>query len=463
MSTASLLDRAETRTDTATTTTAAQRLRTTMAAVRVSFTWFGVQKTLDPRAEGARPPRRSTPRASSSRAAKKLLDTKHPAFRAVTAVRGKIASFWKSQSLPFPEPGVRLIKQSEVEAFARQMADYQVELDDAVAKLDRHYRRAEAGGRRAARLAVQRRGLSRDARRPVRRRVRLPHRRAARLPGRALARSSTSRSRRGSRPGSRRRSGSPRRRSWRSSRRLVAHLTERISGTNDDGTPKVFRDSAIGNLVEFFDRFRQLNVRSNDQLDALVAEAQRVVRGVGPQDLRDSDALRAAWSRPAVAGPVVARRPAGRPAPAADPAAGAGAGGGVMQLVVDPDGPAPRGLLRGDRPGRLRPPDDHPRQPRRARPRRPLARRPVSRRRAGARPVRPPQRGPGGRARLARSALARRPGLTTLGRPDIAFPSSTASSPSSLPPRSRQARAAVRRAHAPGRAAARAVHQRKRS
>jgi hypothetical protein len=74
--------------------------------------------------------------------------------------------------------------------------------------------------------------------------------------------------------------------------RLVAHLAERITGSNDDGTPKVFRDSAIGNLVEFFDRFKQLNVRSNGQLDALVAEAQQVVRGVDAQDLRDSVSLR---------------------------------------------------------------------------------------------------------------------------------------------------------------------------
>jgi hypothetical protein len=33
-------------------------------------------------------------------------------------------------------------------------------------------------------------------------------------------------------------------------------------------------------------------VRSNDQLDALVAEAQRAVRGVHPQDLRDGEGLR---------------------------------------------------------------------------------------------------------------------------------------------------------------------------
>ena len=74
--------------------------------------------------------------------------------------------------------------------------------------------------------------------------------------------------------------------------RLVDHLTERMNGGNDDGTPKVFRESAVGNLVEFFARFRELNVRSNPQLDELVEQAQRTVRGVAAQDLRDSQTLR---------------------------------------------------------------------------------------------------------------------------------------------------------------------------
>ncbi len=73
---------------------------------------------------------------------------------------------------------------------------------------------------------------------------------------------------------------------------VITHLTERITGTNDDGTPKVFRDTAVQNLDEFFDRFRSLNVRSNQQLDDLVAQAQRAVRNVGAQDLRDSEATR---------------------------------------------------------------------------------------------------------------------------------------------------------------------------
>jgi hypothetical protein len=61
--------------------------------------------------------------------------------------------------------------------------------------------------------------------------------------------------------------------------KLVSHLMGRLSGT-EDGKPKIFRDSAVENLTEFFNRFRQLNVRSNEQLDGLVNDAHRIVRGV---------------------------------------------------------------------------------------------------------------------------------------------------------------------------------------
>jgi hypothetical protein len=138
----SLLDRSETRTDSPTATTsttiAAQRLRTTMAAVRLSFTWLGISKSLTPE-QRATAAETFGAEGQFVRATKKLLDTTDPAYRAVTAVRGKTASYWKSQSLPYPEPGIRLIKQTEAEAFAQQMEDYKVELDDAVVELDRHF------------------------------------------------------------------------------------------------------------------------------------------------------------------------------------------------------------------------------------------------------------------------------------------------------------------------------------
>jgi hypothetical protein len=44
--------------------------------------------------------------------------------------------------------------------------------------------------------------------------------------------------------------------------RLTAHLAERLTGLHD-GQPKMFRDSAVENLREFFERFRRLNIRSS--------------------------------------------------------------------------------------------------------------------------------------------------------------------------------------------------------
>jgi hypothetical protein len=72
--------------------------------------------------------------------------------------------------------------------------------------------------------------------------------------------------------------------------KVVAHLTERLS--SPDGERKIFRDSAVVNLTEFFQRFQQLNVHSSEQLDALVQQAQDIVQGVRPQELRDDASLR---------------------------------------------------------------------------------------------------------------------------------------------------------------------------
>src|SRR6185312_9534295 len=133
-----LLDHLETRPISSNSTTPAQRLRTTMAAVRVGFTWMGTQKSLSPE-QKAQAAEAFDAEGQFLSAGKKLLDTRHTAFRAVTAVRGKIDAYWKGLSLPFPEAGLRLIKHDAVEAFAAQMTDFKVELDDAVVNLDRHY------------------------------------------------------------------------------------------------------------------------------------------------------------------------------------------------------------------------------------------------------------------------------------------------------------------------------------
>jgi hypothetical protein len=186
---------------------------------------------------------------------------------------------------------VRLLKQEKVDEFAAAMAGYKAELDDAVADLDAHY--AELKHAAAERLGslfnpadypetlvglfgvaidfpsveppdylVQ---LSPALYAAEQARVRARFEEAVRLAEQAFLEEFA---------------------------RLVEHLTERVTGANDDGAPKVFRDSAVGNLRDFFARFGELNVRSSAQLDELVERAQQSVRGVAAQDLRDSESLR---------------------------------------------------------------------------------------------------------------------------------------------------------------------------
>ncbi len=68
-------------------------------------------------------------------------------------------------------------------------------------------------------------------------------------------------------------------------------LAERLTGLHD-GQPKVFRDSAVENLRVFLERFRRFDIRSSPEIDTLVEEAQQVITGIEPQQLRDSVRLR---------------------------------------------------------------------------------------------------------------------------------------------------------------------------
>src|SRR5262245_17517148 len=88
--------------------TPAQRLRITLAPCRVRFFWLGAEKalTLEQKARAAE---RFQAAPRSLAATKRLIETRHPAFRAVTAVRHRIESHWRRLTLPFPEPGIRLI------------------------------------------------------------------------------------------------------------------------------------------------------------------------------------------------------------------------------------------------------------------------------------------------------------------------------------------------------------------
>lgn len=269
--------------------TASDRLRTTMTAARVSFTWLGVRRSLNTQQKD-QAAQSFNAEGKFLSAGKKLMDTRHPAFRAVTAVRNAAIAYWKENSLPYPEPGIRLIRLDAVEEFSRRMARFRVELNQAVRQLsDHYYELREAARERLGELynasdypptlegefgiefefpnvepPEYLRELSPNVYRQECQRMQSRFEEAVTLAEQAFVEELSN---------------------------LVDHLTERLSGT-EDGKPKVFRDSAVTNLTEFFNRFRRLNIRSNPELDQLVAEAREAVRSARPDTLRRNEGMR---------------------------------------------------------------------------------------------------------------------------------------------------------------------------
>ena len=57
-------------------------------------------------------------------------------------------NYWKGLSLPYPETGIRLIKQNSIDEFARHMTGLRQELEEAVVQLDDDYDDLTAAARR---------------------------------------------------------------------------------------------------------------------------------------------------------------------------------------------------------------------------------------------------------------------------------------------------------------------------
>jgi hypothetical protein len=255
----------------------------------VSFTWLGVRKALSPE-QKERAAESFGAEGAFLSAGKKLLDTRHQKFKAVTSVRHRTQGYWKSLSLPYPEPGVRLIRQDAVEAFAAQMEQFQAELDAAVEELDHQYAELKAAARErlgslfdpadypASLIGLFDVSWDLPSVEPPEYLLRLNPKlyeeetqrisarfdEAVRLAEEAFTTEFAD---------------------------LVSHLVDRLT-PGVDGQKKVFRDTAVGNLAEFFTRFKQLNVHSSAELDQLVETARRAVEGVEPQVVRDNESLR---------------------------------------------------------------------------------------------------------------------------------------------------------------------------
>ena len=266
-----------------------EQLRNTVLALKLSFTWFGIRKTLSTEQKAQAAESFGASGAFLS-AGKKLIDTSEPAFRAVTGIRNRAVSFLKHSSLPYPEAGIRLIRRRDLDHIVETLCLEQDALDKAVQKLNERYGDLQRAARErlgdlfnSSDYPVSLHGefgmswefpsveppdylqqLNPELYEQESNRVRGRFEEAVRMAETAFTEELS---------------------------RLIDQLAERLSGA-ENGKPKVFRDTAVENLSEFFQRFQSLSIGSSEQLDALVERSQQILNGVQPQGLRDNDALR---------------------------------------------------------------------------------------------------------------------------------------------------------------------------
>lgn len=267
----------------------ANDLRQTMGAVKLSFSWLGTQRKLSDAQTAAAA---STFEASTDllTASKRLIDTKTPAYRELTAIKSQASAYWRSMTLPYPQEGVRLIRQSDVAAFEDKMREFKERLTAAAANLQLEYETLKNSAREklgalynpddypASLEGVFSISWEYPAVEPPnylmsfnpelyaqeQSRVQRRFEAAVVMAEDAFAAKLED---------------------------LISHLLERLTD-EPDGTKKTFKSSAIENFREFYDEFQRMNIRSNAQLERLVERATNIVGGVDAAELRKNNDVR---------------------------------------------------------------------------------------------------------------------------------------------------------------------------
>jgi len=265
-----------------------EALEANFLATRVSFTWMGVRRALDA-SQNADIGQLFGAEGKFLSSAKKLLDTKHTAYRAVSSIKSQVVSWWKSISLPYPEQGIRLIRQDDLDSFEQQMTRFREQLDRAVDSLDSCYWELKQNAR------LQLGSLYNESDYPesvkgaflvdwslenvsppdylLTLRPELYEREVQRIRGQfeaavAMAEDAF----------------------VKEMQKLVAHLADRLKG-GENGKPQQFADSTVDNLKDFLERFKHLSVKSNTDLENLVVQADGLVKGVSADALRNYEDL----------------------------------------------------------------------------------------------------------------------------------------------------------------------------
>lgn len=267
----------------------ANELRQTMGAVKLSFSWLGTQRKLsDVQTKQAA----DTFHAATDlvTASKRLIDTKNATYRTLTAIKSQAGGYWRSMTLPYPQDGIRLMKQSDMPAFEEKMREFKEQLAAAAANLQLEYEAIKVSAREKLGdlfnfddypttldgifeirweyppveppnyLMTFNPELYAQEQTRIQQRFET----AVTMAEDAFAEQLNN---------------------------MLEHLIDRLTD-KPNGERKILHNSAVKNLVDFYNNFRQMNVRSNAELNRLIQRASDLVGGVSPDNLRQHKNIR---------------------------------------------------------------------------------------------------------------------------------------------------------------------------
>lgn len=268
----------------------AQNLRHQTAAVRLMRSRFGTRKALtaDQKSTIAESFCAESDFLSAS---KKLIDTNDEAYKAVTQTISRAQAYWQTMTIPFPIKGIRLIRKDLLPLFNDAMQKFREELAEAVESLEAKYAmlREDAAMRLGELFNAQ------DYPASIQDFFHLTWDYPSVEPPNYLKELN---------PELYEQQAQIVQQRFESAlsmaedaftaelQGLVSHLVDRLTDDGEDGKTKVFRNSAVENLSEFFERFKAMNIRSNGELNTLVEQAEKVISGIDPKDLRKDQSLR---------------------------------------------------------------------------------------------------------------------------------------------------------------------------
>lgn len=256
-------------------------LRDKFGGLSLSFKWFGLEKKAEA-AENIQVANMLDATNSAVKVTKVLIDTKDKDYKKLTSIRNKLRSLWVDGTLPWIEPGVRLMGKDLLETFAKeQFEPHKLALQAATEQLDSRWQEVlDEAPKRLGQLFnkndypespiglfdcslsfpnLEPPGyLPKEVFEQQSKAVQKQFEEALKIGEAMLAEEL---------------------------QKLVGNLADRLT-PGADGKPKVFKEASVQGVYDFFEKIGKLGMGSSEELENAISQVKEVLGGCNAKDLK---------------------------------------------------------------------------------------------------------------------------------------------------------------------------------